>query len=136
MSSSTVICQNYDCQSELAACDAFYDNERSYCCYDCAFGHYYDLKKERRRAATAQCATAVPESSYTPTSANDTMVVCQNYDCQSELAACDAFYDAERPYCCYDCAFGHYYDLKKERRRAAGAATIATTATTATTSNK
>jgi hypothetical protein len=44
-------------------------------------------------------------------------VVCCNYDCQSELAKIDAFYDDERPYCCYDCAFNHYYDLKKERRR-------------------
>jgi hypothetical protein len=47
----------------------------------------------------------------------DNTVVCCNYDCQTEFAKIDAFYDDERPYCSYDCAFNHYYDLKKERRR-------------------
>ena len=119
--SNTLECSNYDCGSSIRSTDAFYDSGYAYCNYDCAFAHCYDMKWERKhahRAAAAASAAPALVSVPTPSPPIATpMIVCSNYDCQTELAKVDAFYEDERPYCGYDCAFNHYYDLKRERRR-------------------
>lgn len=52
-------CCNYDCceRLELDCTNLYYDDGFVYCNESCAFDHYYDRKKERRRAFNSAIAS-------------------------------------------------------------------------------
>lgn len=66
-------------------------------------------------------------SSSPASAATSTFTYCCNYDCCEKLSGGDdLFYDDGMVYCNEDCAFGHYYDCKREAKRAYKATLAAT----------